>query len=146
MDTHLHAILGAAGLADHFMHAEVRSSILCANHYLEGGAQKTLQHYLRGRACGHAYVAALLAWLVEKFILLQDISHARVHARMPHTEEMYMRRFLVDLVLGIGMAPRVAGSVWRQFLERYGLVSELPWAHRDLDSLPAAPCRSEGLV
>ena len=29
------------------------------------------------------------------------------------------------------MAPRVAGSVWSQFLE-------LPWAHRDLDSLPAA--------
>tara|TARA_B110000003_G_C16296564_1_gene397119 strand:- start:16 stop:219 length:204 start_codon:yes stop_codon:yes gene_type:complete len=28
---------GAAGVADHFMHAEVRSSILCANHYLGGG-------------------------------------------------------------------------------------------------------------
>ena len=146
MDTHLHAMLGAAGLADHFMHAEVRSSILCANHYLGGGAEKTLRHHLRDNACGHAYVAALVAWLVEKFVLLKDISHARVHARMPHTEEVYMRRFLVDLVLGIGMAPRVAGSVWRQFLERYGLVSELPWVHRDLDSLPAVASRAEGLV
>lgn len=146
MDTHLHAMLGAAGLSDHFMHAEVHSSILCANHYLGGRAEKMLQQHLRNTAHGHAYIAALVAWLVEKFVLLRDISHACTHARMPHTEEVYMRRFLVDLVLGIGMAPRVACNVWRQFLERYGLVSELPWVHRDLDSLPVAEFQGEELL